>query len=849
MGSTHDTQDSDIAIVGMACRFPGADSTDEFWRNLCAGHESTTFFTDQELLDAGVDPALLAEPHYVRAGQILRGAEQFDAEYFGITSEEAQLLDPQQRVFLECAVHALENAGHLPDDGSTLVGVYAGVGMNTYLLNNLADRYRFGSTMDKYRLMLASDKDFLATRTAYKLNLRGPSVNVSTACSTSLVAVHLACLSLLGGECDLALAGSAHITIPQATGYLHQQGMIFSPDGRCRPFDARAQGTVVGDGVGVVVLKRLADAVRDGDLINAVIKGTAINNDGSAKTGYTAPSITGQIAVINEAQSLADCPPDTISYLEAHGTATPLGDAVELAALRAVFRGARRGHCAIGSVKSNIGHLDTAAGMAGLIKTALMLRHRRLVPSLHFTEPNPALELADSPFYVNTASTDWTTCGGPLRAGVSSFGVGGANAHAVLEEAPEPESVGSSAGQSDGPSAGSLAGSLAGSELLVISARSAVALEQASENLARHLRDRRVELSLADVAHTLAVGRRAHEHRRALVSADLGDAALTLMLGDADRMLDGLVSGDPVEVAFVFFGQPDNGDPAEFVRAQCALADRWASWGVHPSSLIGFGVGEFAAASVAGVFLVDTAMRLARSADSAPDRLAVPALPVWLGTRNDWLESDQVTDPAGWLAPRVEPDDPDVVLAKVFDGTGQLPLELRPGDPDLLREVGRLWTLGVPIDWPAFRADRSARRVPLPTYPFQRKRYWLDPLPRPAIGRAESTVATEHAGATEHTEATVLNRFRAADGRRKAEIVLDFVRSEVADMLGLTSPDSVDLDGDLFGLGFDSLNLLEIAASLGAELEENIPVSPFGEHPTIRGYVDNLAESQGWLEA
>lgn len=821
MGSTHDTRDSDIAIVGMACRFPGADSTEEFWRNLCAGRESTTFFTDQELLDAGVDPALLAEPHYVRAGQVLRDAEQFDAEYFGITNEEAQLLDPQQRVFLECAVHALENAGHVPDDGQALVGVYAGVGLNTYLLHNLADRYRFGSTMDKYRLMLASDKDFLATRTAYKLNLRGPSVNVSTACSTSLVAVHLACLSLLGGECDLALAGSAHLTIPQATGYLHQQGMIFSPDGRCRPFDAKAQGTVVGDGVGVVVLKRLADAVRDGDWIHAVIKGTAINNDGSAKTGFTAPSVTGQIAVISEAQALADCPPDTISYLEAHGTATPLGDAVELAALRAVFAGTRQGHCAVGSVKSNIGHLDTAAGMAGLIKTALMLSHRRLVPSLHFTEPNPALELADSPFYVNTASTEWTAGGDPLRAGVSSFGVGGANAHAVLEEAPEPEPVGSS------PSP----------ELLVISARSTVALEQAAENLARHLRARRVELSVADVAHTLAVGRRAHEYRRALVSEDLGDAALTLMLGDADRMLGGRVTGDPVEVAFVFAGRPEDGDPAEIVRAQCALAGRWAGWGVRPSALIGFGVGEFAAASVAGVLPVETAMRLARSAGSAPDRLTAPALPVWLGTLDDWLESGEATDPAGWLAPRVEPSDPDAVLAKLLDGIGQVPLELLPGDTDLLREVGRLWTLGVSIDWDAFRADRSVRRVPLPGYPFQRKRYWLDPLPRQATGHPEATA---------HTEATVLSKFRAADGRRKAEIVLDFVRREVADMLGLASPDLVDLDGDLFGLGFDSLNLLEIAASLGAELEENMPVSPFGEHPTIRAYVGNLAESLGW---
>jgi phthiocerol/phenolphthiocerol synthesis type-I polyketide synthase E len=306
MGQTADPQapqpsTSAIAIIAMACRFPGADTVEQFWRNLCDGRDSTTFLTDEELLDAGVDPDLIADPRYVKAAQILPDVDLFDAEYFGFTHEEAELLDPQQRQFLECAHEALERSGYQPATAQTAIGVYAGVGMNTYLLNNLGERYRTGSTLDRYRLMLANDKDFLTTRTSYKLDLSGPSVSVNTACSSSLVAVHLACMSLLTGECGLALAGGAHIKLPQVEGYLFQHGMIFSPDGRCRAFDAQAQGTVVGDGVGVVVLKRLTDAVRDGDPIQAVIRGTAVNNDGAAKTGYTAPSVrragTGRMRV------------------------------------------------------------------------------------------------------------------------------------------------------------------------------------------------------------------------------------------------------------------------------------------------------------------------------------------------------------------------------------------------------------------------------------------------------------------------------------------------------------------------------------------------------------------------
>ena len=306
MQSTDEIRDSDVAVIGMSCRFPGADNVEQFWQNLCAGRETTSFFTDEELLAAGVSAELLADPNYVKVGQVLPDIEDFDAALFRVPEDEARLLDPQQRHFLECSLAALEDSGYDPDQYDGAVGVYAGVGMNTYALRLLADRFRNGSTLDRYRLMLASDKDFLATRVSYKLNLRGPSVNVNNACSTSLVAVHLACLSLLGGECDIALTGSAHIQVPQTEGYLYQEGMIFSPDGHCRAFDAKAQGTVIGSGVGVVVLKRLADAIADGDTVHAVIRGTAINNDGGLKTGYTAPSVEGQAAVIVDAQRVAE---------------------------------------------------------------------------------------------------------------------------------------------------------------------------------------------------------------------------------------------------------------------------------------------------------------------------------------------------------------------------------------------------------------------------------------------------------------------------------------------------------------------------------------------------------------
>ncbi|NBD33169.1 MAG: polyketide synthase, partial [Cyanobacteria bacterium] len=419
---------NEIAIIGMSCRFPGAENIDIFWQNLQKGVESTQSFKDREILDSGVNPIFLEQSDYVKAGAPLNNIDLCDAEFFELTAREAQILDPQQRLFLECAWEALETSGYVPDDYEGAIGVYAGSGPNTYLLNNLCSRQDLSGralldTLPGFQVMLGNDKDYLPTRVSYKLNLKGPSINIQTACSTSLVAIHLACQSLINGECDMALAGGASISVPEKSGYLYQEGMILSPDGHCRAFDAEAQGTVFGNGVGIVTLKRLENALADGDCIQAVIKGSAINNDGHAKVSYTAPSVESQAAVIAEAMAMAEINPETVTYIEAHGTGTPLGDPIEITALTQAFRECtnKNSFCAIGSVKTNFGHLIAASGVAGLIKTVLALKHKTLPPSLHFKQPNPRINFADSPFYVNTTLSPWQTDGISCRAGVSAF--------------------------------------------------------------------------------------------------------------------------------------------------------------------------------------------------------------------------------------------------------------------------------------------------------------------------------------------------------------------------------------------------------------------------------------------
>ncbi|CDZ24035.1 amino acid adenylation protein [[Clostridium] cellulosi] len=501
-------EDNSIAVIGMSGRFPGAKNIDEFWENLCAGKESISRFTDEEMLAEGVSPDMLNKPGYVKAGGSIEDIDKFDASFFGYNAREAELLDPQQRIFLEEAWKALENAGYDAEKFGGLIGVYGSIGMNTYA-QALKESYASKGLAANYQIMTSNDKDFLATRVAYKLGLEGPAITVQTACSSSLVAVHLACLALINGECDMALAGGVCVRIPQKAGYLYEEGMILSPDGHCRAFDSKASGTVSGNGAGVVVLKRLKDAIRDGDNISAVIKGSAINNDGSHKIGYTAPAIDGQAKAIAAAQAKAQVNPETITYIEAHGTGTPLGDPIEIEALTKVFRDKtdKKGYCAIGSVKTNIGHLDAAAGIAGLIKTVLCIRNKMLPPSLNFESPNPKCKFESSPFYVNTTLKEWKNTNGPLRAGVSSFGIGGTNAHVILEEAPAIEQH----EDTNEPC------------ILVFSAKDKEALDAVTNKFFTYLKQNK-NINIHDAAYTLQVGRREFDCRRFLVCNSVEDA-------------------------------------------------------------------------------------------------------------------------------------------------------------------------------------------------------------------------------------------------------------------------------------------------------------------------------------
>ncbi|MFP2933199.1 type I polyketide synthase, partial [Pyxidicoccus sp. 3LG] len=527
----------EIAVVGMAGRFPGARDLEAFWRNLRDGVESITFLKDGELEASALDtPALRGDPNYVKAAAILEDADLFDAGYFGVTPKEAEVMDPQQRVFLECAVEALENAGYDAERFRGRVGVYAGARTDTYVFNLFSNPAALGG-LDPFEIGLGNDLAFLTTRVAHRLNLRGPAYSVHTACSTSLVALHLASQALLADECQLAIAGGVAINVPQKVGYLYQYGSIMSPDGHCRAFDAKAAGTIFGSGVGLVVLKRLEDALADGDTIHAVIKGSAINNDGSVKASFTAPSVQGQATVIKDALAAAEVPADTISYVETHGTGTALGDPIEIRALTKAFGNKTRGKrsVAIGSVKTNVGHLDAAAGSASLLKAILALKHQQFPPSLHFESPNPQIDFDSGPFYVNTALQPWARGRTPRRAGVSSFGIGGTNAHIVLEEAPSAP-----------PSAPGRPW-----ELLVLSARSHTALDTATARLAQHLEEH-PEVALADVAYTLQVGRKAHAHRRLVVAKDGADAVRVLRMAEPQRVLTGAHETSNRPVAFLF---------------------------------------------------------------------------------------------------------------------------------------------------------------------------------------------------------------------------------------------------------------------------------------------------------
>ncbi|HLP88083.1 MAG TPA: SDR family NAD(P)-dependent oxidoreductase [Nostocaceae cyanobacterium] len=871
---------AEIAIIGLSGRFPGAKNIDEFWQNLQAGVESITFFSDEELLAAGIDADKVNHPHFVKARGVLEGAELFDADFFGFNPRDAEITDPQHRIFLECAWEALENAGYNPENYPGSMGVYAGTGQSGYVLNVYSHDH-IAAVLDTRQILIAADKDHLTTRVAYKLNLRGPSLTVQTACSTSLVAVHLACQSLLNGEADMALAGGVAISSTRKQGYFYKEGGIGSPDGHCRAFDAEALGTVGGEGVGIVVLKRLEEAIADQDYIHAIIKGSAINNDGSLKVSYTAPRIDSQAQVIKTAQLVAEVAPETITYIEAHGTGTSLGDPIEIAALTQAFRAStqKTGFCAIGSLKTNIGHLDAAAGVAGLIKTVLALKHKQIPPSLHFQRPNPQLNLPDSPFYVNNQLTNWETKQ-PRRAGVSSFGVGGTNAHVILEEAP---TMTASPGRPW--------------QVLLLSARTEAALATATANLAGHLQNH-PDLSLADVAYTLAVGRKTFDHRRVLVCQDVDHAIQKLTNPHSPGVFTSYHQPSSPPVVFMFPGQgsqyvnmgrelyerepifreqidrcaelvqphlgidlrqllyhPANSEEtAEQLQQtaiaqsalfiiEYALAKLWMAWGIHPEAMIGHSLGEYVAATLAGVFTLEDALvlivhrgklmqqmahgamlavqmgelevrsllstELSLAAINAPCGCVVsgtmeainqleqqltttgiacrrlhtshafhspmmkpmieaftqhlqkitlhpPQIPFISNISGTWITLAAATDPHYWAKHLLQTVRFSQGIAELLQQPNRIFLEVGPGRtlttftkqyPEnnvvtltslrhpqeqqsdiafILNTVGRLWLEGVTINWSNFYGHEQRRHLPLPTYPFERQRYWLE---------------------------------------------------------------------------------------------------------------------------
>ncbi|PCH92825.1 MAG: hypothetical protein COB85_07755, partial [Bacteroidetes bacterium] len=636
----------EIAVIGIACRFPGARNKDEFWHNLKNGVESVSFFSDEELLDHGISDELFKKRNYVKAKSVLEDIEYFDPSFFGYSPREAQNMDPQLRILLETSWHALEDAGYNADNGSSLIGLYMGASPN------LAWISQFFSKMDNpaelHGLSILNDTSSFATSIAYNLNLQGPAVSVNTACSTSLVAIHMACKGLLNGECDLAMAGGVSVTLPNKSGYLYQDGMIFSPDGHCRAFDAKAKGTINGDGAGIVVLKPLEEAIADRDNIYAVVKESTINNDGKRKVGYSAPSVKGQAELIKTNLYAADIDPESISYVEAHGTGTALGDPVEIEALKQAFDTKKKQYCAIGSVKTNIGHLDVAAGVAGFIKTVLAVQHKSIPPSLHFNTPNPRIDFENSPFYVNTALQDWKNDQYPLRAGVSSFGIGGTNAHITLEEAPNEQThpIGRKW------------------NLLLLSAKTKYSLDEMTDGLLTYFK-LNPKANITGAAYTLQTGRKAFDYRKMLLCSNVGEAVEILTSRDTEYLKTNHLTAEDRSIVFMFPGQgaqyinmglelyksepvfreeverccdqldslleydvkkilyptkntkqfiekikqTEIAQPLLFV-IEYALAKLLMHWGVKPDKMIGHSIGEYVAGCLAGVFSLEDALRL-----------------------------------------------------------------------------------------------------------------------------------------------------------------------------------------------------------------------------------------------
>ena len=987
-----------VAVIGMTGRFPGAANLDELWRNLCNSVESISFFTPEEL-GPGIDEHLRRDPDYIRARGLIEGADLFDAAFFGINPLEAKVMDPQQRVFLELAHQALENAGYDPERCEGRIGVFAGIGDNHYYTTNLLTQPDLLAMAGKLAVEYGNQKDYIALRTAYLLDLRGPAISLNTACSTTLVAVDQACRSLLDYECDMALSGGIDITVPQKSGFLYQEGGTFAKDGHCRPFDADATGTMFCDGAGVVLLKRLADALADGDTIYALIRGTGKNNNGARPASFLAPSVDGQAEAIALAQSNANVPVETIGYIEAHGTGTPVGDPIEFEALRKVFESKtnKKQFCYLGSIKGNIGHPTNAAGVAGLIKAALVLHHEQIPATLHFKTPNPKIDFASSPFMIADKLIPFPRGEQIRRTAVSSFGFGGTNVHVILEEAPAPDA----ASQTASPSLPL--------QLLPLSAKTLAALAAYSHALAEHLAAAAPEV-LADAAYTFQTGRKQMAHRRFVVAADSSEAAKLLLQPNPLRCSTKRCERRNPPVVFLFGGQgtqyvnmgqnlyrdeplfravvddcceylkphlgrdlrellyPQSGDqktaqislqdtfftqPSIFV-IEYALARFWQSLGVEPATMAGHSIGEFVAATLAGVWDLQDALGLIAlrgrlmqnlprgsmmavnaSADAIakilPSTLQIasnnaPALCVVSGPEADAVEfqkqleakeivfrhlhtshafhsammdpmieplrqavaqihlrpparsfvstvtgrpitAAETTDPAYWANHARATVEFSSAIQYLKDQGHDLFLEcgprstlcslarqqFTPGHPctaiptfadthenntewaSLLFALGSLWQNGVSIDWDAFYAHENRRRIPLPTYPFERQRFWVDPAAIVAAAQslplANSVSATrstverfvDPVASSAPTESVVSGSSPTIPSSRQ-----DRIASRVLDLLVPVSGrerSQISTSATFMEQGFDSLSLTQVAFAIRKEFSAKVSFS------------------------
>ncbi|MGE7625287.1 type I polyketide synthase [Viridibacillus sp. NPDC096237] len=824
---------TDIAIIGMSGKFPGAKNIAEFWANMKNGIDSRQEFRDDDLKKNGIGEEQINHPEYKKVGMILDEIEKFDAEFFNFTPYEAKVTDPQHRIFLECVWEALEEAGYAPSKYQGKIGLFGSTSMSSYLINNIIPNEKIDSEGVNYPILIGNDKDFLSTRIAYKLNLTGPSITIQTACSSSLVATHYGVQSILNGECDIAIAGGVSVSVPQTSGYLYKEGGILSRDGRCRPFDQNASGTIKGNGCGVVVLKSLSEAIKDKDHIYSVIKSTAINNDGSNKVGFTAPSIKGQESVIDEALYLADIESHEVGYIEAHGTGTSLGDPIEIQALNKVYGGNIDKHCAIGSVKANIGHTDAAAGVIGVIKTALSLKHQMVVPTPNFGKENENLYLEQTPFYIadklEKKKLDY--------AGVSSFGIGGTNAHIIMKYWEE---------ETDDPIEEKE------SNIVLLSAKNSVALSQMKEQLQGFLK-KNENLSLGDVAYTLSSGRTEFNNRYFAIASSVdeliaqlsleqnvtpieNDMRVSFKLGYNDLLWKKLIEHpsfqEIVHSILENCNEVDSGITKESILVDSiyreinyfvynlALARKLIELGIVPEVII---------------------------ANSKLDDLILFVLGEVISLK-EAIEAIMTMDPVSI----VEWDDKNSKYSAfcsdgnfynkmnkkfIFQQTSSLTIEKvkgntyvsksnnsicfegltlgdkytnfnRPPYECYLSILGCLWTSGMNLD--IGRTVSFKNRVSLPTYPFQKERYWIE--------------------AKQKNREVLLNPAENEIPNNIENIVLDTWQKYL-------EIDSIEIEDNYYDLGGDSLAAVEIVSELRDVLKVNISIDQFTDMQTPKDLI------------